>query len=343
MFVLDNVPLNAYSTMRLGGVAAHLVEITSRFEAEKAVNWAQDRNLPFIVIGHGSNIIWKDEGFSGLVIVNSIKHFEIYQQDSEIYYLTAGAGEVWDKVVERSTQERLSGIETLSLIPGTTGATPVQNVGAYGSEIADVLMTLEAYDVEENKLITMRGSDCNFTYRGSRFKSNDKQRFIITAVTLRLTKTQLKPPFYKALQTFIDTNKITDFSPKSIRKAVIAIREAKLPDPAIHPNNGSFFQNPIISRERIKNLIYDYPEIMYWEINDSEVKISAAWLVEHAGFKDYHDVETGMSTWENQPLVFVNEHAKATKDLLTFRDKISSSVKDKFGIGLNQEPEILPN
>lgn len=342
MFVLDNVPLQAYSTMRLGGVAAHLVEITDRFQVKEAVEWAESRSLPFIVIGDGSNIVWKDSGFPGLVIVNKIKRFELYKQDDEVTYITAGSGENWDSVVERAVAEGLSGIETLSLIPGTAGATPVQNVGAYGTEISDVLMTLEAYDTEEKQLVTVRGSECEFAYRTSKFKTTEKSRYAITAITLRLTKNRMKPPFYGALQRYLTEKNITDYSPQSIRDAVITIRSSKLPDPKVYANNGSFFQNPIVEQTAIRHLIDFYPELMYWEIDSTRVKVSAAWLVEHAGFKDYHDDETGMSTWKKQPLVFVNEHAQSTEDLLKFKAKIVTAVKEKFGIELQQEPELLP-
>lgn len=342
MFILDNVPLNAYSTMRLGGVAAHLVEITSRFDVQKAVAWARERQLPWIVIGHGSNIIWKDEGFDGLVIVNKIEGFEQYDEDSELTYLTVGAGEIWDEVVRRAVEQNLSGIETLSLIPGTAGATPVQNVGAYGTEIADVLVTLEAYDAKEEKLITLRGSDCEFSYRNSRFKSTDKNRFIITSVTLRLARTQMKPPFYSSLQSYLNENNVSDSSPNTIRNAVIAIRSSKLPDPALHPNNGSFFKNPIVSRGIANNLIGDHPEITYWDTSEGGVKLSAAWLVEQAGFKDVHDEITGIGTWPKQSLVLVNENAKSTQDLLDFKQRIVTAVKQKFGVELQQEPELLP-
>ncbi|MDZ7786489.1 MAG: UDP-N-acetylmuramate dehydrogenase [Candidatus Saccharibacteria bacterium] len=342
MFVRNNVPLNAFSTMRLGGVAAHLVEVTDRSQAQEAVEWAQSRSLPFIVIGEGSNIIWRDEGFPGLVVVNKIKHFELYEHDAETTYVTAGGGENWDEVVERTVNNGLSGIETLSLIPGTAGATPVQNVGAYGSEISDVLMAIEAYDVTQGQLVTIRGSECEFAYRTSKFKTTEKNRYIITAITLRLTKSPMRPPFYASLQKYLSENNVTDYSPQSIRQAVIAIRSEKLPDPKLHANNGSFFQNPIVSQDFVNNLTDMYPDMTYWRLDSGQVKLSAAWLVERAGFKNVHDNETGMRTWEKQPLVLVNEHAKSTQDLLNFKQKIVNAVHEKFGIELRQEPELLP-
>ncbi len=343
MFVLDNVPLQAYSTMKLGGVAAHMVEISNRFEAQRAVQWAQSKNLPFIVVGKGSNIIWKDEGYPGLVIVNNIKNFETYEEDSENVYVSIGAGEIWDDVVERTVNAGLSGIEALSLIPGTAGATPVQNVGAYGTEISDVLTTLEVFDIEQGGLTTLRGSDCDFGYRTSRFKTTDKDRFIITGITLHLTKTNMQPPFYASLDNYLKTHNITDYSPKNIRDAVIAIRTSKLPDPSEHPNNGSFFQNPIVPISKLQDILDIDPKIAYWEVDEKTVKLSAASLLESAGFKDFHDDQTGMSTWIGQPLVLVNEHAHSTQDLIDFKSKIVNAIKERFNVELVQEPELLPN
>lgn len=342
MFVLDNVPLSGYSTMRLGGKAAHLLEITNRFEIDEAVAWADQRKLPVIMIGEGSNIIWRDEGFDGLVLVNKIKRFETFEEDKDNLYITVGAGENWDKAVEQTVDMGLSGLEELSLIPGTVGATPVQNVGAYGREVSEVITTIEAYDIRKRQLITLRGSECEFGYRTSRFKTTDRNRFLVTAVTFHLTRQMPQPPFYDAVARYFRENNITEFSPKTVRDAVIAIRSAKLPDPKVTPNNGSFFHNPIIARDELDGLLSFFPDIMYWDQGDNKVKLSAAWLLEKVGFKDFHDDETGMGTWPKQPLVFINERAKSTADLLKFRDKVAGKIHEEFGVDLQQEPELLP-
>lgn len=342
MYILDNVPLSGFSTMRLGGVAQHLTEISDRFEVEKALSWASERNLPIIMIGEGSNIVWRDEGFPGLVLVNKIERFESFNEDNESIYVTGGGGNNWDDFVGRTVQLGLSGLENLSLIPGTVGATPVQNVGAYGREVSEVISTIEAYDTQSGKLVTLRGSDCGFSYRSSRFKTTDKGRYLITAVTYQLSRSLPKPPFYQALADYLHTNHIDAFSPQTIRDAVIAIRSAKLPNPAIVANNGSFFQNPIISMQQYSQLAAAYPGMVNWELDNGMVKISAAWLLEQAGFKDYHDEATGMATWPKQPLVLVNEAATSTSDLIAFKEKIVAKVKQQFDIDLQQEPELLP-
>jgi UDP-N-acetylmuramate dehydrogenase len=341
MNILQDVSLRLHSTMRLGGNAAYLAEITSRQDLLDMLAWAEQRKLPVMMIGGGSNIIWKDEGFAGLILVNKILRFEEQFEDSENYYVTVGAGENWDSVVERTVAQGATGLEALSLIPGTAGATPVQNVGAYGQEIANVLVDVEAYDTQAKQFVTIPAMDCAFGYRMSRFKSTDRGRFFITAISLHLRLGNPEPPFYAAVQAYFDEHNTHEYTPKAVREAVIAIRQSKLPDPAKVANNGSFFANPIISEGQFAQLEADYPDIPHWP-TDTGVKIPAAWLLEQAGFKDIHDAETGMGTWPKQPLVLVNEHATSTAQLLAFRQKIIDTIQQKFGIALVQEPELLP-
>ena len=329
--------------MRLGGMAAYLVNVHDRYEIEQAIVWALEHNLPVLMVGSGSNIIWRDEGFPGLIIVNKILRFEEQQEDDENYYVTVGAGENWDSVVERTVAKGMTGIEALSLIPGTAGATPVQNVGAYGQEIAQTLVSVEAYDIQTKQMLTIAGMDCAFGYRTSRFKAADRGRFFITAVTLHLLHQNPQPPFYKSLQQYFDEHSIRDYTPAAVRQAVIAIRQSKLPDPAAVANNGSFFANPIIPEGMLAQWQADFGGMPpHWPATEGYVKVPAAWLVEQVGLKGIHDAETGMATWPNHALVLVNEHAQTTAQLLQFRQKILDAVKQKFGIILQQEPELLP-
>lgn len=341
MDIKENISLAEHSTMRLGGKARYLVDIKDRFEVGKAVAWANEQNLPVMMIGGGSNIIWGDEGFPGLILVNRIMGFEKSEVDAENLYVTVGAGENWDEVVKRTVEMGYSGIEFLSLIPGTAGATPIQNVGAYGREIKDVLVAIEAYDSQEKTLKTLRPEECEFSYRMSRFKAKDKGRFFITSITLHLMKTRPEPPFYPVLQSYLDEKNITSYTPQTIRDAVVAIRSSKLPDPAVVANNGSFFFNPIVDQVTLHRLVEAHPEMPSWVLEDGKAKLSAAWLVSQAGFKGVHDKETGMATWEKQPLVLVNESAKSTADLLRFKQKIVDTVQEKFGVTLQQEPELV--
>lgn len=341
MYILENVPLSSFSTMRLGGIAAYMTDVSSRQEVSEAISWANERGLPAIMIGDGSNIIWNDDGYPGLVMVNKIQGFEVTGEYDTGTYITAGSGMNWDQFVAQTVDMGLTGVEFMSLVPGTVGATPVQNVGAYGAEVAATITTIEAYDTQTKSFVTLRGSECQFGYRTSRFKTIDRGRFFITAVTFFLQKGKPSPPFYGSLQSYLDEHHITDITPAIVREAVIAIRTSKLPDPAVVANNGSFFANPIIEGRDFTQLIADYPTIAHWNVEDGKVKISAAWLLEQTGFKDFHDAETGMGTWPKQPLVLVNEHAEKTAQLLAFKQKIIDAVAQKFGITLQQEPELI--
>ena len=328
--------------MRLGGIARYLVDIKSSDEAVEAMAWAKERNLPILTIGRGSNIVWRDEGFNGLIIVNKIPGREIVQEDDSSATLSLGAGENWDEMVAWSVEQNLSGLEFLSLIPGTVGGAPVQNVGAYGGELSTMLLEVQAYDSKENCFIGLMPESCGFGYRTSRFKTTDHGRFIITGIVVKLKKANPAPPFYESLQTYLDEHKITSFTPATIRDAVIAIRSSKLPDPEKVSNNGSFFTNPVVSDEHFAELQKKYPGAKGWPASDSRVKLAAGWLVDQAGFRGVHDEATGMATYEKQALVLVNEHANSTADLLAFKQKIIDKVHEMFGVTLKQEPELLP-
>jgi UDP-N-acetylmuramate dehydrogenase len=339
MSIKENVSLTGYSTMKLGGRARYLAEAGTRQDIKELVNWATQKKLSFIVIGHGSNIVWRDEGYDGLVIVNKIMGREL---DEASDTLVAAAGEKWDELVAVSAAAGLSGIEFLSAIPGTAGAAPVQNIGAYGAELSDVLTEVDVYDTREDKFASLKGNDCDFSYRDSRFKNTDRGRFIILSITLKLEKKNPEPPFYESLQSYFDEHKIVAFTPSVVRQAVIDIRKIKLPDPSVVNNNGSFFTNPIVNTTQFEELTRKYPNIKGWETPDGRMKISAGWLVEQAGFRDVYDEKTGMGTWTNSALVMINKHARDTHDLLEFRQKILDKVQAMFGIILEQEPELLP-
>lgn len=336
----SNVSLKDFSTMRLGGVANSMCNVSSAIELEEAVQWAADKNLPVIVIGEGSNILWGDKGYDGLVIVNEIMGINKLAEDAESATFSIGAGEDWDAAVGVLTGLGLSGIECLSLIPGKAGATPVQNVGAYGQEIADTLVSVEAYDAKTMQFVTIDNIGCQFGYRTSRFKAADKGRFFITSITLKLKKSQPTPPFYASLQTYLDIHNIVNYTPQNIRDAIIAIRTDKMPDWHKVANNGSFFANPIISTAEYEALKIKYPEIAAWEYNKG-YKISAGWLLEKAGFKGYHDTATGMATSDKTALVLINESAKSTADLLMFKNKITQKIREMFEVELEQEPELI--
>ncbi len=336
----QNVPLSQYSTMRLGGNANYLTEIASVEELKQALAWADQHGLPAIMVGSGSNIVWRDEGYPGLVLINKITGFEVVDDEMGTY-LTVGSGENWDSVVQRAVELDLSGIECLSLIPGTAGATPVQNVGAYGQDISQTLVTLTLFDTSSKTMLTMSASDCQFSYRSSIFKNNPG-KFMITSITLMLRKDHILPPFYHSLENYLSGHGITDYSPASIRQAVIDIRRSKLPDPSQVANCGSFFANPEIDKSALGLIEENYPGVSNWPSGTDKVKLSAAWLISKAGYADFYDQETGIATWPSQPLVFINKNAASTADLLAFAGKVQAKVKEMFGVDLILEPLLLP-
>jgi UDP-N-acetylmuramate dehydrogenase len=342
MNIAENVSLSGHSTMRLGGPARYLAEANSAQEVKELVDWAKSQKLPFRMIGGGSNIVWRDSGYPGLIIVNKILGKEIIRENESELTLRVGGGENWDELVGWSVDKNLHGIEFLSLIPGSVGAAPVQNIGAYGGEIATCLEGVSVYDTEQDCLMSLEASDCAFRYRNSRFKTEDQGRFMITHIVLTLKKQNPEPPFYEALEAYFRDHAVDEYTPNAVREAVISIRSAKLPDWRVVANNGSFFTNPFVTKQHFDELQAEYPDIKGWPSKDGRVKLAAGWLVEKAGFKGYHDEATGMATWDKQALVLVNEHARTTADLLEFRQKIIFKVDELFGVTLEQEPELLP-
>lgn len=343
MKLKQNVSLAGYTTMHLGGTARYVVDVATVDELREALVFAKEQALPVRMIGGGSNIVWRDEGFAGVLMVCKIACFEKIAEDDQSATYKIGAGEWLDDIIGRVAKFGLSGIETLSLIPGTVGATPVQNVEAYGQEISQTLVELEAYDSQTEELVTLSNEACDFSYRSSRFKTYDNGRFYITHLTLRLRKNNLQPPYHLGLQTYVDEWGKTDYSPTALRAYVTDIRSSKLPDPAKVANNGSFFNNAIIPREQFDRLYVEYPEIQHYPMPDGSIKIPARWLIEHSGFSaGFRDEATGCGLWPKQALVVVNYAAKSTSDLETFAKMITDAVHAKFGITLKQEPELLP-
>jgi UDP-N-acetylmuramate dehydrogenase len=250
-----------------------------------------------------------------------------------------GAGEVWDSVVERLAAIGLSGVEAMSAIPGYAGSTPIQNVGAYGQEIADTLVELDAYDTDTDKFIMLKHDECGFSYRNSIFKEPTTRHHIITSITLHLSKEPLKPPFYPALQKYLDEQNITDYSPANLRKAVIAVRATKLPDPRDIASAGSFFKNPLVSHDTADRLLAEFPDAPHWPMPNDRVKLAAGWLIDQAGLKGY--TAHGLQIYPKNALVITNLNAESTDDFEKFKSEVTARVQEKFGVTLEQEPETL--
>lgn len=339
MDVHTSIPLKNYTTMRLGGPARFMSDLHSVEEIAPACKNAISQNIPIFVLGGGSNVLARDEGYAGLILRNRIPGFEVIAEDSGSTTIKAGAGESWDEVVRRSVEMGLSGIEALSAIPGTAGAAPVQNIGAYGQEVSETLISLEAYDTVADQHITLQNADCNFSYRNSIFRSTATGRYIITSITLRLSKNAPQPPFYKAVQDYFDTNGITFFTPQIIRDAVIAIRSEKLPDPSEKPNAGSFFKNAIVEDWQLTDLQKNYPDVPTYELPDGRYKVPSGWLIEQAGFKGR--LIHGIRVHDKNALVLINESAASYAQLEEASGEIMGAVRDTFRITIEQEPLLI--
>jgi len=336
MDVMTNISLKQYTTMKLGGEARYMATADSASDVVSLYRNARKENLPIFVLGGGSNVITHDEVFEGIVLLNKIKGFEIISETDETTDVKIGAGEVWDEVVEKAIGLGLQGIEAMSGIPGTAGAAPVQNVGAYGQEIADTLISLEAYDSKTDTIVTISADECDFSYRNSIFRDKEKGRYCILNITLRLNKAEPKPPYYASLQKYIDENDIREVNLSVIRVAVLNIRSEKLPDPAELPSAGSFFKNALVEKWKLEELQKEYSDIPNYAMSDGRYKIPTGWLIDKAGLRGYRS--HGMRVYEKNALVLVNDSASGYDDLAAIREEIVQIVFDKFGIKIEQEP-----
>lgn len=336
MDIHTNIPLKNYTTMRLGGNARFMADVSTPDDLAAACRNAKSQNIPFFILGSGSNVIVHDEGYNGIVIRNSIKGVELIEDDPSSSTLRVGAGENWDELVAKTVEAGLSGIEALSSIPGTAGAAPVQNIGAYGQELADCLVNVEAYDSELDQFVTLDSTSCGFSYRHSIFRGSAKGRYGITAITLKLYKSSPKPPFYAALQTYLDQQGITLYSPQTIREAVSAIRAEKLPDPKVKPNSGSFFKNAIVEDWQLTDLHEKWPDMPTYNMGDKKYKVPTGWLIEQTGLKG--QLLNGMRVHDKNALVLINESATSYADLAEAREQITIAVRNKFRIEIEQEP-----
>ncbi len=336
MNIKTNIPFSELTTMRLGGPARFFAEATTIQELVDLYRNAKRVGQRVLIIGGGSNLIVKDEGFDGLVIKNLIPGFSVLEDDGTSQTIKIGAGENWDSVVARAVEMGLSGIETLSAIPGVAGAAPIQNIGAYGQEIADTLIYVEAYDSHLDSLVQLNWEDCGFSYRHSIFRGSAQGRFAITAIVLKLYKKAPTPPFYAALEKYFDELNITDYTLAAVRNAVITIRTNKLPDPVKYPNSGSFFKNIVVEQWQANAILEKYSDMPSYKMDAGHLKIPTGWLIETADLKG--ELLHGMRVHTGNALVLINESATSYADLAAAREEIITAVHDKFQLTIEQEP-----
>lgn len=335
--IREDVNLAPYNTLSVPGKAQKFVAISSQKMLVDVLHMHKN-DKPFFVLGGGSNVLFIDD-FNGLILHIAIMGKEVVREDANHIWLKVGAGENWHKAVRYCVDRGWGGIENLSLIPGTVGAAPIQNIGAYGVELEEVFESLTAVDLKTGKERVFKKEDCEFAYRDSIFKNKLKGTVAVTDVTLKLSKSPKINSSYGAIKQKLKEENISDPTTKDISDIVIAIRNSKLPDPASLANAGSFFKNPIVSDEDFEKLKKDYNSIPGYPVDDYRTKVPAGWLIEQAGWKG--KVVGRVGTYRQQALVIVN-HGNATgQEILQLSKKIQQSVLQKFNIALVPEVNIV--
>ena len=334
MNIRENVPLSHLTTMRLGGDARYVIEIERPSDVATAYAYAEAKKLPTYVLGGGANTIARDEGFNGVVLLNKLNGVEILEEDDYGAVVRSRSGVIWDDFVAYTVAHGLTGVEALSSIPGTVGAAPVQNIGAYGQDVSQTIESAKVYDTVDKTTYVIEHTAMNFSYRSSIFNNGPlKNRYFIIHVTFRLKKGQMKRPFYDSLEHYIEEHNIDDFSPKGVRKLVAAVRAEKLPDPKHIPSAGSFFKNVYL--DPMQAIAAEKAGIPIRK-NGSEYKVNTGWLIDQAGLKG--KLLHGFRVNEKASLVLINESAKGYSDLSAARAEIKKAVRDKFGYDIWQEP-----
>jgi UDP-N-acetylmuramate dehydrogenase len=339
MQIKEKVSLQSYNSMKVHSEAALFFEVQDEREVQEILRDSRVQELPKLVLGGGSNILFQGD-VDALVLLNRILGIEAIDENEDTVLLRIGGGENWHQLVMYCVDRGWGGIENLALIPGTVGAAPIQNIGAYGVELVDVFEKLDAIHLQSGNLRTFGKDICRFGYRDSIFKNELKGEFLITRVYLRLQKKPVVNTSYKALSDYLENHHIREPGVRDVAEAVIAVRNSKLPDPDELPNCGSFFKNPVISQDNFDKLSSNYPGIPGYPAGEEKVKVPAGWLIEQAGWKGKSIGKVG--TFEKQALVIVNHGEKDGTKILDFAHHLQKEVKQKFNIDLEREVNIFP-
>lgn len=335
MNIQQNISLKNFNTFGLDVIAKRFVSVTSVYELQQLVKTEKD----LFLLSGGSNMLLTSD-ISKLVVHIDIKGISIDRENPNDIYVTVNAGENWHEFVLWCIQNNYGGIENLSLIPGNVGTCPIQNIGAYGVEVKDVISQVEAVEIETGKLVQFSNADCNFGYRNSIFKNEVKGKYVITSVSFQLTKGEHNlNTSYGAIETELTNKNIQNPTIKDVSDAVIAIRQSKLPDPKEIGNSGSFFKNTVISKEHFEKLQEKHPNIPSYPVSENEIKVPAGWLIEQSGFKGKRFGNYGVH--EKQALVLVNYGDASGKDIYALAQKIQQTIKENFGIALEIEVNVI--
>lgn len=339
MIPATNISLQPFNTFGMAATARWFSRFDSTDQLEEQLEWYHAQaTMPLLVLGGGSNILLT-KNFDGLVLRNELRGITELHEDANNVYVKAGAGENWHQFVQYCIDRHWAGLENLSLIPGNVGASPMQNIGAYGVELEDVFHSLEAWHIGDKKIVTFTASDCAFGYRESVFKHTYRGQFIILSVTYRLNKTPRFHTGYGAIEQELERMQVKDLSIRAIADAVIRIRRSKLPDPAETGNAGSFFKNPSVPALVFEQLKEKFPAIVGYPNADGSVKLAAGWLIEQCGWKGVRRGDAGCH--DRQALVLVNFGKATGKEIYALSEEILQSVKAKFGVQLEREVNIV--
>lgn len=338
MIIHENQSLKKLNTFGIEASSRYYTEFFNVDEIKEILSEKAFSGLPKLILGGGSNLLFT-KNFDGIVLKNNLKGIVDVKEERDFYLVKSGAGEVWHQFVMHCIQNNYAGLENLSLIPGNVGASPMQNIGAYGVEIKDSFYELEAFHIADQTLHTFTNSECKFGYRESVFKRELKNQFIIISVTFKLLKTPVFNTRYGAIEKELDEMGVKEPSIQSISKAVCNIRSSKLPDPAVIGNAGSFFKNPEVTGDKYKSLKEQFPAIVGYELPNGNVKLAAGWLIEQCGWKGKTFGDAGVH--KLQALVLVNYNNAKGSEIYYLSQKIMDSVKDKYGVELEREVNII--
>ncbi len=343
MQIQENVPLAPLTTIGIGGPARFFLRAKNVDEIREALAWARDRSLPTFILGGGSNLLVSDAGFDGLVVLVDLRGTSIESADGDYAMVKVAAGEPWDPFVAFAVKREFAGIECLSGIPGLTGATPIQNVGAYGQEVSETIARVEVLDRTIGRVVWLTNAECRFGYRSSLFKNIERERYVVLSVTFRLRRGGVATVRYPELQKYVDDHRITLDDLRGVRGAVIAIRKRKgmVIDPADPDtrSDGSFFMNPLLPASDYDSFARAAPDAPHYPSGDA-VKLSAAWLIEHAGFhKGFVHGNVGLSS--KHTLAVINRGGGTAAEVVELVRMIQDRVREQFGVEIHPEPNFV--
>jgi len=338
MEIIYNYSLKRLNTFAVDAIAKAFVEVKGDEELLEILSNNELKNYRKFILGGGSNVLFT-KNFDGLVIKNSVPGIEIINADENMVTMESGAGVIWNDLVTFCVNRNFGGIENLALIPGTVGAAPVQNIGAYGEELSETFISLDGIYIDSSEKVVFNKDDCRFGYRNSIFKNELKNKFIITKVRLRLNKNPKSKTNYGNVMDELEKTGKTKFTIKDISEVISKIRREKLPDPAIIGNAGSFFKNPEIEPDHYDLLRKQFPDLKGFPADGGRIKLSAAWLIDKAGWKGFRKGNTG--TYINHALVIVNYGNAIGEEILHFAKEIKKSVYEKYNIILEEEVNII--